>query len=519
MSMSGSLTRGGDQYGRSVPLAFQDRAGGAVEELGWGECALFALSWQAASFALLAAQLVLVCALGAPAVLFGLVGMVGLFLYRPLSGVVVYFQLLLYQNLFLSIFSGWGIDSAGFTAVQGLSFGASAGMAAVAVLRIFGAYRRDSGPHRLTRWTCASLVAITLYTAYGMLGAPPVSALTYFRNTSAMLLALCVGLDVGRAWSFRTVLALFVLSLPAGLALSVAEYAVPHAYYTAIHARDYLHFRATEPDLPAIARSVDELISARVVRWFNITAGASDILSVRISGPNMLAVSYAYIIAAGGVAGTALGSPLVGLLALGLLVFAGVKGPLLLLALTLSIGVLWWQVRDSRVVLLVSLVIFIAYVTQALRIGLAKGDYHVIGFLGGVHGFLKMPWGHGIGVGGNLSATAVENLDWQAFQQSGADFALESAVGVLLYQMGVAAVAIYAPVLLLLKQGLAGLSAGASRLPGSPRLADFVFIGVAVTLANGVFQEEAYSPYILGVLLLFGGVVVANDAASGERLR
>jgi hypothetical protein len=269
-------------------------------------------------------------------------------------------------------------------------------------------------------------------------------------------------------------------------------------------------------DGPEISRSVDDLIARRVVTWFNLTGGAGGIVSVRILGPNMLAVSYAYVIAIFGIAAGSVGSWSLAVLALGLLLVAGVKGPLILLATTLAIFVLWRVLRDRALVLSASLVLLVAYVGLGIRTGMANGDFHVIGLLGGVNGFVRMPWGHGIGVGGNLSVTAVKGgLDWQAWQKTGVDFALESAVGVLLYQMGVAAAAVYGPIAGLLRQGFARatLPPSVPRAALAPKPTDLLFIGIAVALANGFFQEEAYSPYALGLLTLLGGVTASNGKA------
>ena len=331
-----------------------------------------------------------------------------------------------------------------------------------------------------------------------------------------MLLAVLVGLDVGRSWDYRTIATIFLASLGIGLALASAEYWLPDVYYAAIHTRDYIHFRLQEPDEPEISRSVDEIIRARVITWFNITGGAGGALSVRIAGPNMEPVSYAYVIACGGIVSATLGRSALATAALLLLVFAGVKGPLLMLTLTLAISVLWCATRNGRIVLLVSLVLLVAYVAQGIAIGLSNGDLHVVGLMGGVNGFLKNPWGHGIGVGGNLSADAADGVDWSTWQKTGADFALESAVGVLIYQMGVAAAAVYVPIVELLRRGFRRREAAMWKARGQrrgPQPSDLLLLGIGVTLANGFFQEEAYSPYALGLLTLFGGVIVANATA------
>ena len=59
------------------------------------------------------------------------------------------------------------------------------------------------------------------------------------------------------------------------------------------------------------------------------------------------------------------------------------------------------------------------------------------GFLGGVRGFLSNPLGRGIGAGGNLSLRHVDHRLEPSQQLGHTDVALESSVGVLLYQMGV----------------------------------------------------------------------------------
>ena len=83
-------------------------------------------------------------------------------------------------------------------------------------------------------------------------------------------------------------------------------------------------------------------------------------------------------------------------------------------------------------------VLLVVYASAGIVTGIQTADYHVIGFIGGLKGFLANPIGRGIGVGGNLSIDMATRLDWSRSQSLGhTDVAVESAVGVLLYQMGV----------------------------------------------------------------------------------
>ena len=127
-----------------------------------------------------------------------------------------------------------------------------------------------------------------------------------------------------------------------------------------------------------------------------------------------------------------------------------------------------------------------------------------------MNGFLENPLGHGIGMGGNLSLGTLPQTEWQEFQHRGAaNVGLESAVGVLIYQIGVGCAAMIAAIIAMLRSSSLGVAGR------EPRLTDLLFIGMCMGLVNGVFQEEAYSPYAVGLLALFCGVLVANGRRPG----
>jgi hypothetical protein len=144
-----------------------------------------------------------------------------------------------------------------------------------------------------------------------------------------------------------------------------------------------------------------------------------------------------------------------------------------------------------------------AYAAAGIAVGIRAGDYHVIGFLGGLRGFIANPLGRGIGAGGNLSLS-VSSFDWSTSQQLGhTDVALESSVGVLLYQMGVAAIAVLA-VLFWITLTLWRHY----RATRQPMYAAGAF-GIAVIVVNGIFQEEAmFAPLALGLMCAFAGLML-----------
>jgi 4-amino-4-deoxy-L-arabinose transferase-like glycosyltransferase len=92
---------------------------------------------------------------------------------------------------------------------------------------------------------------------------------------------------------------------------------------------------------------------------------------------------------------------------------------------------------------------------------------------------------------------------------------MESAVGVLLYQMGVAAFAVFAFV------GAIGWTAYTAWRRSGDYTILWLVVAVVVISANAVLQEEAYfSPLALGLALLLGGVGLGtlwNPRLNGTR--
>jgi hypothetical protein len=88
-------------------------------------------------------------------------------------------------------------------------------------------------------------------------------------------------------------------------------------------------------------------------------------------------------------------------------------------------------------------------------------------------------------------------------QRAGASFGLESAVGVLIYQMGIGSLTILAIFFSLIR--------AAPFLRRKPQGRDVWFLALATVAVNGVFQEEAYAPTAAGLIALLCAVVLINE--------
>jgi len=417
---------------------------------------------------------------------------------------------LIYQNWVLSILSV-GMDYPTFTALQGSNFAALATLAGVSLCRLVSNRRWRHLDGWLLGAVKLALLATCIYAIYGLTKNGLTPTALYFRQTSSLLLAVPIGLDVGRVWGYRTVGIGFVASAALSIMVSLVEIAAPGPYCDAINAPNYMNLKYSKMDWSvkdstklAFFSSGQDLANANRPVWFNITGSESNDTSFRFMGTIIHPISYAYILAGGAIVGLSVGMGQWLWLILPLLLLIGVKGASLLVVCSLLLWSVWCITRSGAFLAVSALAMTVGYIAFGLWFGLQRGDLHVIGFMGGLKGLLADPIGHGLGSGGNLSTDGLQHVRWEAFQQFGAEFALESAVGVLIYQMGLASIAIFAVIAFLLREARFGAK--------GPERRDIIFLALGAVTVNGIFQEEAYAPYACGLFTLLCAVIVANGS-------
>jgi hypothetical protein len=426
-----------------------------------------------------------------------------LYTNAPLAGLLVYFQFLIYQNIMIAL-GAVDMPALNFTILQGTNFLAIALMAGIGAGRLFLPPWRHETHGMMTAAIAAVLVA-GCYAALGAARAGPTSAAIYFREFIGPVCAVVVGLDVGRAWGFRTAAIGLLISTLLSLAIALIEIAAPVDYYTLINAVDYLNLKS--PTVGVVYGPLG-VVDMNTATLFNYT-GDSDFASMtsfRFMSSLMHPISYAYVLAVAGLAAVSLRQYLWLLVLVPLMIAIGVKGAALLFVFGICLWTMLATTCSGKLTLLGGTALLTAYVVYGISHGLEYGDFHVIGLIGGWNGFLANPLGHGLGVGGNLSAASAPGIQWTGqggVQSTGADFGLESAIGVLIYQMGVGSLTIFAIFVSLLK--------GAPFMRRTPRGSDVWYLAVAVVMVNGVFQEEAYAPTAAGVIALLCAVVLMNE--------
>jgi hypothetical protein len=424
-----------------------------------------------------------------------------------------------FQNLFVAMVSPHIADVDQLNSIRAYNFV----LTAVVWLVLAASYwlerpRIDRRMRLLMDVTTAALVLIGFYFVLGLL-ANPANAAVYLRNIAAPFLLIQIFAIVGYRHN-TSVLEAVTLTAALLLVYAYLELFGQEQLLRVVNGNTYLTWRMRQEheagvwlrELQETGRVMRSYLDTLLIDFMNTPFLLE--LGVRLNrlvGPNFHSISFAYALAIFGVVLCAAGRAWYALLVLPLVLVIGSKGALILLVfVTTSILFIQHFPRLSRLWIFVALLGI--YAAVGIAVGIATQDYHVIGFIGGLRGFLSNPLGHGIGAGGNLSLN-VSAIDWSRSQTIGhTDVAVESAVGVLLYQMGVAGILILA--------AMAWIAAKLWALyrRTTDRFYAAAAIGILTVLVNGIFQEEAlFAPLALGMMAALAGLLLGRAYRATHR--
>lgn len=413
---------------------------------------------------------------------------------------------LLFQNSLLALLANYVETPQTFQAIQGTSFIITAllGLLAYTIL-----LRHKSLLPLLTQKIILSgllfLSVVTVYTLLGLFSVSVTSALSYARLYFNGPLLFAAGLWLCWLTPPATLRALLSFCAGALVLWGFFELNAPYVLYTLFDVNEFQALKyALRPEASSFD-SIKDVIESQTRSYLNLSGSLGlDLQMLRLKGPSMHAISYGYALAFFTLVMVMLRRPWLAACCAIFAILVGAKGPLIMMVVSLGLYLGYYLTQYNVRLLVAALVSFVVlYITVGLIYGFYTDDYHVIGFMGGLKGFVTNPVGHGIGVGGNLSDQSFASRDFLAFQQFGADYALESALGVMLYQMGVGTIAFfffYRHVWRALWQHALQHVAVAPRLMLAP-------LALAVLAVNTIFQEEALSPAGWGLWLLFAGIL------------
>ncbi|MDB5560815.1 MAG: hypothetical protein JWN11_233 [Hyphomicrobiales bacterium] len=486
----------------------------------------FPQSWREAALHVVTALFVVGLAVSSFAVstAFGVVATFALTLavsiVLPTSIPIVIVTSFLYQNMMVAWFTPYVGDNNTFDALRGANF--------VVLMAAYGAFLAASFQRRVRAipqlrpwllWGMALSAIVCFYLALGAVRGDPKDAIVYFRNTITPL--ACFHIALVAATLYRIDLRKSLSWLGTGAVIyGYLELTFTMDFLGLFHGDLYIERDITrqietgvwEKTLQETGFVLRNLQDVMTTTFFN-TPLFGDIFPAvfRIGGPNFHSISFAYALSVISVWLLFKGRWVLPVAALPLLLVIGSKGAMIMLLLALFVRMVF-PLFGARLTTASVMAIALAWVGGAIVYGSTHGDYHVLGLLAGVRDFLGDPLGQGLGFGGNLSSTSF-NLNWDRAQATGAtSVPVESAVGVMLYQMGVGSFVFLG--------FLAALARHARRRLIATGDHDFLFIFVIVVTisANAVLQEEAFfSPLALGFCLLLTGASLGDQWRNASR--
>lgn len=414
-----------------------------------------------------------------------------------------------FQTTFVSYASAYVSDLRSLDPMKSYNFVTTVGVWFVLTLRFVHLYPQTSPfVRRLMLYSAAALAMVVCYFVPGLLYDAR-GATIYLRNLALplMLFQICLGIGSRHRFDLGTVVVLLLSTL---LACGYFEFFFIERWLDLTHGWSYLDLgfadRRASPMTVRDAKETGVVVGTALdlLKTNLLNSGLfADLGTVtRIQGPNFHPISFGYVLSAMAALAAVQGYWLLVVAALPLMLVVGAKGAIILLVACVAF-VVAARMRPAAATFWVFLGIMIVYAAAVFRSGMGSGDYHVLGLLGGLNGFAGNPLGHTLGQGGNLSVAFAE-IDFQKYQQAGlSDLAVESAIGVLLYQMGVCGLALIA-----VYGWIAALCWRLFRQLRLPSLALATAL-IVVTLFNGLFQEEAmFAPLALGLVMLIVGLTL-----------
>jgi hypothetical protein len=417
------------------------------------------------------------------------------------------------QNMVVAWYSPMIPDNTTFDAMRGANFVILITAFATFMAAAFQARVRAIAPVR--PWIVGGIAlcaVVILYLGLGVAHGEAKDAIVYFRNTITPI--ACFYIAIIAASLYRIDLTRLLPWL--------AGFAIVYGYCELTFAMDFLSiFHGDQYIERDIWRQIQTGVWEKALQQTGfVLRGLQDVMMTdifnlpvfsgifpkvfRIGGPAFHNISFAYSLAVMSVWLLFNKRWVLPILALPLLLVIGSKGAMIMLLFGLFVRIAA-PLLGVRLVLILTTIGAVLWVVGSIAFGIRSGDYHVLGLFAGVRDFLENPLGAGLGLGGNLSSTSV-NINWELAQAEGAaGTPMESAIGVMLYQMGIGSLAYFAFLL-----AAARASWRMYRTTGDFAVL-FVYVAVITVSANAVLQEEAYySPLALGLCLLLGGVTLGS---------
>lgn len=408
----------------------------------------------------------------------------------------------IFQNIIVASTSYAILELEIFRTSQAINFLIFAALGSLAGWLLFLSKGQLNARDRKTLFLCVAFIAVlVLYSALGLTRSTVGSVAAYFRQFSTVVFALACGIYVGRIVDHAFIKSVVTMFGSLIVAFGAIEIIAPSEFYAFFGFEDFYKLKLpTEIEM----HQADLIAESFTQTWMNFSGQyALDIDSRKLLGPTIHNISFAYAASVFALACLHYRKPIIATTLIALLLYIGAKGPLIL-TLFSTFTYLFARTRllSVRIIENGTILVAVAYCVFVIAYGISSLDIHVIGLMAGVNGLFNNPIGHGLGVGGNLSDMAREARNIVEYRSDGVPFAIESAIGVLMYQTG----AFFSLLIILFLRVIGSLR---EAIKTDSRNIILLTSGYFL-LCNSLFQEEALSPAAGGLFFLIYGIVISQ---------
>lgn len=410
--------------------------------------------------------------------------------------ITFFLTLYIFQNTFIAFIASF-IDKFTFGVLHGLNFFVPAFIFLLLLLL------KVRFSKTLLIYSLISLLILLIFLLFGLIVYKNIDPVVYFRLFSLPLIMLIIGSFFSQQIDF-TFLAKYLRVVFYILCIgALMMFFLPKLYIFIMNDLDYFRLKMNDPLLtyPLLMEKISKSL-------LNLNFG--DIRLIRHGSLIKHPISFGYIIA---------------VLAFFLYDYFGKKGRYLLLGLLVML-----LISSSKGVLILFVLgyfltsfysssynfsylvgITASIVLLIIIAGIKTNNEHILGFIHGLTYLYRFPLGNGLGFSGNLSSNLTVSAFgsplpdlgyWTRFQNGS-----ESVFGVLFSSLG-----LFSLIYLLCFTFII------IRFFNSERFIELksVYILVLLIFFQGVFQEEAFSPYALGFAMFIAGFNYSFNNNEGQ---
>lgn len=337
-------------------------------------------------------------------------------------------------------------------------------------------------------------IILASYTLVGIFKYNISSVVVYLRLFSLSIFLFWIGLWFSKKVSFKTFDIILRFLFFALLLSTIIEKVFPENFYAFLQIDKFYAFKYhsnIETDWLDFS-SAKDIIEKNNKRFLNI-GWFEGIRFLRTGSLIINPVSLGYIFYCMAIYYFYLGKKWISFIAvISIIIFTSAKGPLLASIFTF---LLLLVVKFKKVSFYEILLLIIPFTLVIIIIGYKSNNEHILGLFYGLKSMINFPAGHGLGFGGNLSGNVK--------LESGS----ESVFGVLFSSLGVLGL-IYTLLYVLIIKNIYKVTQSSS--------ANAFCVALIVVFTQGLFQEEAFSTYALGLIMFVQGFIIGDSKIYNE---